>query len=158
MFKYFLIAFLFLFGLIFLFVYLIYKTDVIEKINAFNEKNKPLAYNNFFSDMNENEVRWAETDILEYYFDGLIFRDFRVVDDAIIHTYNYVAANETIFRDYVKAERMGKLQERIKADIVKYYDRYYSSQFGPGFSYYDFIEVDASIYRRVVVKKVTILK
>lgn len=158
MFKYYIIALLFLLILIFAFLFWADRLDKNDKNKDVDAKSRgEKHYNGFFRFVEEMEARLSDIEVLDTYFDGVAFEGIRCFDDCICSYYSYVDANDVTKRDYVDKERTAKLQERIKRDIVKFFDRNYSLFIGPGFTFKDYIEVDTKVYRRVVVKRITIL-
>lgn len=153
MFKYYIIALLFLLILIFAFSFWADRLDKNKKKDVDGKKQ----YNGFFQVVSELEARFSDIEVLDEYFDGVAFEGVRYCDGCILNYYSYVDANDVTKRDYIDKERTEKLQERIKRDIVKFFDRNYSLFIGPGFTYKNYIEVDSRVYRRVVVKRITIL-
>lgn len=156
MFKYFISALVFLLLLIFGMMYILgcFKDDDEDDEN---DKEDLKQRNDYFKTMTELEARMMDVEILSKFFDGVIFQKFEVFEDAIINTYFFVDANDGTYNAFIKNQKIERLQERIKADLVNYLDRNYSLRVAPGFTFKDYIEVDASVYRRVLIKRVTAL-
>lgn len=161
MFKYFLTALIFLllftFGLLYILFYL-FDDDGDDDDND-NVCGQGIAKkrNLYFTTMTELEARMMDIEVLSYYFDGVTFNGYQVTEDAIINTYSFVEANDTTYRAFIENLRIERLQERIKSDLVHYLDRNYSLKIAPGFTFRDYIVIDAGVYRRVLIKRVTAL-
>lgn len=155
MFKYFLAGLIFLLILIFGMIYIL---DCFNDDEDNNNGQKTIKRkNNYFEVMSELEARMMDIEILSDYFNGVSFQGYQVTEDAIINTYSYVDANQIAYKTFIENQRTEKLQERIKSDLVKYLDRNYSLKIAPGFTFRDYIVIDAGVYRRVLVKRVTAL-
>lgn len=155
MFKYFLAALIFLLILIFGMIYIL---DCFNDDEDNNNGQKTIKRkNNYFEVMSELEARMMDVDILSGYFNGVNFQGYQVTEDAIINTYSFVDANELTYKTFIENQRTERLQERIKSDLVNYLDRNYSLKIAPGFTFRDYIVIDAGVYRRVLVKRVTAL-
>lgn len=160
MFKYYLVALIFLllltFGLIYILYYLLDDDDKDDKDN--NCDQEIIKHRNYyFTTMTELEARMMDIEVLSNYFDGVSFQGCHVIEDGIINTYAFVDANAITYQTFIQNQRTARLQERIKADLVRYLDKNYSLRIGPGFTFNDYIIIDATVYRRVLIKRVTAL-
>lgn len=156
MFKYYLIALIFLLFLIFgmLFI-LVYFADFFENLNFKNNLNQEKKRNNFFDLMTEQEARLSDLDVLDVYFEGASFRGVTFANDCIIHNYSYIDANAVNAKWMIDDGKIEKLELKIKSDLVKFLDRNFSEKVCPGFTFWDYVEVDASVYRRLIIKRFT---
>lgn len=161
MFKFFIVGLLFLLILLFGLLFWAYFLEKIRRGKDCNNdqdgENKEIRYNDYFSHMSELEARMEDIEVLSNYFDGVVFQGFEMTETHLVSTYSFVEAKDIIFKTYIENERIAKLQELIRSDLVRFFDRYYSSFIFPGFSYNKYIEVDAGVYRRIKIKRVRTL-
>lgn len=156
MFRFYLISLIFLLILIFgMSFILIYFADFFDNLDFKNNLNREKTRNNYFDLMSEQEVRWADIDVLDVYFEGASYRGVTFSDDCIIHSYSYIDANPVNAKWMIDNGKIEKLEMKIKSDLVKFLDRNFSDKICPGFTFWDYVEVDASVYRRVNIKRFT---